>query len=135
MHDTEVEDQLRSLLGHERGSIPDAGFSRRVAAMLPKREKRLWRREAIIPAMTLIGCLLGLIVLPGGEVLRGLLVKVPHTEFITALPIPWLILVYVLCWTAVASALERREGYDSAGQTVLPRFSRGNSASEPLSPT
>ena len=104
MRDSDFDDQLRNLLQPERTSIPDAGFSQRVVAMLPKRRARQWGREAIIPGMTLVGCWLGLIVLPGGEFLHELLARLPHAQFISSLPVPWLIVV----WTAVATVLETR---------------------------
>jgi hypothetical protein len=109
MRDTEFDEQLRTLLEPERTSIQDAGFSQRVLAALPARRKRRWPpREAVIPGMTLAGCVLGLVVLPGGEVLRELLTQVPNAQPVSALPLSWLILVYVLSWAAVAAASEGR---------------------------
>jgi hypothetical protein len=82
--------------------------------MLPKRRALPGCREVIIAGLTLVGCLLGLIVFPGGDILRELLLRLPNSQFIAEIPIPWLILVYVLCWTAVASTLERGHGLGSS---------------------
>lgn len=110
MTDKDFDHQLRSLLEQERTAIPDDGFTESVlTALLPRRRALRWRREVIIPGITLAGCWLGLIVLPGGEFLHELLARLPHAQLISSLPISWLILVYVLCWTAVASALETRQ--------------------------
>ena len=58
--------------------------------------------------MTFIGCLMGLIVFAGGEFVQQTLARVSYTEWLIALPVPWLLLVYFLSWVAVASAVELR---------------------------
>lgn len=106
-HDTEMAEQLRSLLEGERDAISDAGFSSQVMARLPGRGIPWFGRAALIPGMTMIGGIVGLFILPGGEFLSGLMSRVPHLDLAGAFPVPWLVLVYLLCWTAIAS--ERRE--------------------------
>jgi hypothetical protein len=108
MHDTGLDDDLRSLLEQERTSIPDDGFCQSVMRALPKRRAFQWHREIIVPGMTLVGCFLGLILFPGGNVLRDLLLRLPNAQFVRELPVPWLVLVYLLSWAVVTSMLERR---------------------------
>jgi hypothetical protein len=58
--------------------------------------------------MTFIGCLLGLVIFPGGEFVQQTLARVSYTEWLIALPVSWLLLVYFLSWVAVASAVNDR---------------------------
>jgi hypothetical protein len=103
MPDSDFDSELKTMLEPEKSSIIDGGFSQRVISRLPMRKARRQARQAIVPVMTLIGCLLGLVVFPGGEFLRNLLAHLPHAQFVSTLPISWLILVYTLCWTSVAT--------------------------------
>jgi hypothetical protein len=98
-----LDSELRTMFEPERTSIDDAGFSQRVISRLPARKAPRRVRQVIVPGMTLIGCLLGLVVFPGGDYLRDMLAHLPHAQFVSALPVPWLILVYTLCWTTISS--------------------------------
>jgi hypothetical protein len=101
--DSNFDSELRTMLEPERTSIDDAGFSQSVISRLPTRRASWHRRQLIVPCMTFIGCLLGLVVFPGGDFLRDMLADIPHAHFVSTLPVPWLILVYTLCWTTVTS--------------------------------
>jgi hypothetical protein len=57
----------------------------------------------------LIGSLLGLILLPGADSLTAWLLRLPNAQFFESIPLSWLVVVYLLCWTAVASVLDRRQ--------------------------
>ena len=99
---------LIALLSPERAAIPDDGFSARVVAAVPRSPRREWLRPCILAGMTSAGCLLGVVVLPGTEGLRVLLGQLPYGSLFSALPIPWLLLAYLLCGVAVSIAVEVR---------------------------
>ena len=108
MSPEELDSELMALLDHESESVPDSGFSRRVAKALPRRRAPGWLRPVILIGMTFIGCLLGLVIFAGGEFVQQTLARVSYTEWVIALPVPWLLLVYFLSWVAVASAVGDR---------------------------
>jgi len=84
-----------------------------VAKALPCRRAQSWLRPVILLGMTFIGCLLGFVIFAGGEFLQQALARVSHTEWVIALPVPWLLLVYFLSWVAVASAVGDRASDES----------------------
>ena len=69
--DAWLERLLREDASQQR-HIDDAGFSRRVMAALPRRRKPV--SSWLVPAMTVLGCLLTGVFTPAGEdMVRGLL--------------------------------------------------------------
>lgn len=61
-------DWLDEMLRSEPKYIDDDGFTAQVEAALPQsRNRRRWLRPAVLGGMTLAGCGLGLVVLPGGR--------------------------------------------------------------------
>jgi hypothetical protein len=113
MSPEELDSELTALLHPECEAVPDAGFSCRVARALPRRRAG-WLRHAILLGMTFIGCLLGLVIFSGGEFVKQALARISYTEWVIALPLPWLLLAYFLSWAAVASAVDDRSINESS---------------------
>jgi hypothetical protein len=96
MFRTEPDDELEMLLGEERDSIPDAGFTVKVLAALPGRRKRERTRALVLLATTLIGGVLGLFVLPGGELLISVLEDFSGVPSLSLSSWSWLLLLFML---------------------------------------
>ena len=93
---TEPDDELEMLLGRERDCIPDSGFTVSVLAALPRRGKRERIRALILLAMTLSGGVLGLFVLPGGELVISVLGDLSGVPSLSFSPESWLLLPFML---------------------------------------
>ena len=102
---------LESLLRQDAAAAPyvdDSGFSARVSAQLPKRRGRS-RYRWIVPAMGLLGCVIGLVVFSGGEILSLNLADLIRFESLSvhkllAVALP----MWLLYWLGVGAALQER---------------------------
>ena len=76
---------LEAMLRNDAGATPyieDAGFADGVLARLPPRGARR-RYRWIVPAMGSLGFILGLVVLPGGEVLSASIARLANADFLS----------------------------------------------------
>ncbi len=102
---------LESLLRQDAAAAPyidDAGFTARVAACLPARTVQS-RYRWIVPAMGLLGFVIGLVVLSGGEGLSLNLTRLisadsPSLRTLFAVGLP----LGLLYWLGVGAALQQR---------------------------
>ena len=102
---------LEALLRHDAGAAPyieDAGFADDVLAKLPPRGAGL-RYRWIVPAMGLLGFIVGLVVLSGGEALSASIARLASADFLSlrsllvaAVPLG------LLWWLAVGAAWQER---------------------------
>ena len=102
---------LESLIRQDAGAAPyvdDAGFTDAVIAKLPPRSSRAPYRW-IVPAMALLGFIVGLVVLSGGETLSVNITRLASFEslsmrnlLIVALPLG------ILYWLGVGAAWQER---------------------------
>ena len=106
MFRTEPDDELEMLFGGERDSIPDAGFTLKVLAALPGRRKRERTRALVLLATTLIGGVLGLFVLPGGELLISVLEDFSGVPSLSLSSESWLLLLLLGSITILTYAFE-----------------------------
>jgi hypothetical protein len=101
----QLERELERVLS-KPAAIPDDGFTDEVLRRLPMRKPSRSPRELLLIGMTALGCLLGVIILPGGVFLRDLLVGIPSAGWLAKLPLQWLLMCYVIAWVAVSAALD-----------------------------
>ena len=73
MVENNEKDWLDDLLRNEPPHIAENGFAESVLAALPTRKMNLRVRALVLTGAVLLGGILGLFVLPGGEVLAGAL--------------------------------------------------------------
>jgi MFS superfamily sulfate permease-like transporter len=57
-----LEEALR-----EQRYLDDAGFTARVVAALPRRQRRAWVRSAVLGGAAVAGCVVALVLLPAGK--------------------------------------------------------------------
>jgi hypothetical protein len=107
MSPEELESELLELKS-ETEAVEDRGFSAHVLRALPPPRANWWTRPAVLLGMTFVGCVFGLVLLPGGEFIQKVLERFWPADIALSFSVPWLLLVYVVSWMAVASAVETR---------------------------
>lgn len=112
----ELDHGLSELMRGDAAAVPLDDFARRVTGALPKPGPRPWVRPAVLFGMTLAGCWLGFVEFSGGEFVREVLEQVLHTNWLRALPVSWLLVVYSVCWIVVSPA--PREAEEISGGRV-----------------
>src|SRR5262245_53022067 len=100
-----LDGELRQLFS-ESTSIADGGFTDRVLRALPPRSPRRSIRLAVLVGMAATGCLLAMVVLPGGEAMQHLAARIPNAGWLASLPLPSLLAFYLIACLAISAALE-----------------------------
>ncbi|OGQ77489.1 MAG: hypothetical protein A2289_15060 [Deltaproteobacteria bacterium RIFOXYA12_FULL_58_15] len=101
------DDWLDAMLRDDDQYIQDGGFADRVLQALPPKRRQRTRRSAILLASAVIACLLGFVVLPGGQFLLATvtsLIKFGIAPTSTNLPVVSLAVLATTIWGAVAVA-------------------------------
>jgi hypothetical protein len=105
------DDWLDSLIRQDAGAIPyadDAGFTDSVMTRLPARRSR-GRYRWIVPVMAVLGFIIGLVVLSGGEALSAHVARLASFESISMRHLLIVTLpLGILYWLGVGAAWQQR---------------------------